>query len=679
MRDRSWIALTFAGLGLAAALAPSAVAWWMGESAGLASGVSGIVVAGLFVTAWSWVDHLLLRPSARLALDVEDWLNGSAQDRPLAEIGVHGLDQLPFIIGNLCDAARSQRQGLRSAARAAVDRAEEQRAWLDVALRDLAESVVVCDLDHQVLFHNRAAERLLAGVGSGFGLGALVSRASLDHGLDCLKARMTAFGRGREDLIGTTVFSCLTRNGRQLLHGQMSLVLNARQVASGYVVVFRDLSENWADLDPRDAVRQALTRDLRGPLGSLYAAAQMLADYPDMAANDRTGFVAVVAEESVRMTNRLEAMAAGAGSSTPAVWPMADIHFSEVFASIATTLEQRLDIRLTMVGVPLWLHGDSHSLMEAFLALFAALHAHTGSSVFDMECMLGDRRIYIDINWKGMPVPEGRLTHWLEAEINTALGPQRVRDVLERHDSQPWSLSKRGGFAALRVPLPLPRRAQFKDEEWSGLGHSSPLSAAEQRAQLLVHANTGSFAGRKLDHMPFVAVSVVTPLGAALAGDHQRITALGAVRIEDGRLLTARSFERRVASGTEQSSDGKPPLIVVLPQFFSFAGDAVIAVHGIGSCMGLLEGDEGHRPVFDTMMISALLDPDEGDHGLESVARRLGIRVGDHRTEIGKALLTAEILIGQMDRLREKGLGDFDVVMNAVRTHLSRTETLVEA
>ncbi|RAU22798.1 hypothetical protein CU669_05245 [Paramagnetospirillum kuznetsovii] len=682
MSDRSWIALIFAGLGLAGSVAPAAVALWTGEPLGWAEKVSGVIIAGLFAMAWSWVDHLLLGPSARLAADIQDWLTGSAQERPLGDVGLHSLGALPDVVGHLCDAARIERQGLRQAARTASDRAQEQRAWLDVALRDLAECVVVCDLDHRVLFHNRAAERLLAGVASGFGLGALVPRASLDHALDCLKARLSTFGKDGEGLVGTTVFACPSRSGRQLLHGQMSLVLGPRRVITGYVAVFRDMSENWADLDPRDAVRQALTRDLRGPLGSLYAAAQMLTDYPDMAAADRSKFVGVVAEESVRMSNRLEAMAAGSSRSAPEAWPMADIHFSEVYASIAATLEHRLDIKLTMVGVPLWLHGDSHSLMEAFLALFAALHAHTGSSVFDMECMLGDRRVYMDINWKGDPVADHRLTHWLDAEINTALGPQRVRDVLDRHDSEPWSLSKRGGFAALRVPLPLARRAQFTDAEWTGLGSPSSLTEADIRAELLVRANVGAFAGRKLDHMAFLAVAVVTPLGAAQAGDRRRITALGAVRIEDGRLLTARSFERKVAADAEGSADGKPPLAVVLPQFWAFADDAVLAFHGIGSALGLLEDREGqgiHPLVVDTMMISSLLDPIEPDHSLEETARRLGIRVGDHRTEIGKALITAEILIRQIDRLKESGIHDFGQLMDTVRGRLARAEALVES
>ncbi|OAN48029.1 hypothetical protein A6A04_04525 [Paramagnetospirillum marisnigri] len=690
MRDRSWIALTFAGLGLASLLAPAAAAWWLGQPLGAAQAMAGVLCATFLAVAWNWVDRLLLRPGDRLAREVEAWLAEGGDDRPLSGIGVHGLDSLPESVARLCDALRQQRQGLRQAARLAGDRAEEQRAWLDVALRDLSEAVVVCDSDHRVLFHNTEAERLLSGIASGFGLGAMLPRAALDHALDGLKARVSAFGKGLEGQIGTTEFACRSRDGNRVLSGRMSLVLGPSQnhrgqQPGGYVAVLR---QHGNPDTSASALRQTLARELRGPLGSLHAAAQMLQDFPAMSASERAGFVQIVTEEGDRMARRLERLAATEADDTQVIpWPMADIHFSEVFACVAATLEQRLDIHLTMVGVPLWLHGDSHSLMEAFLALFAALHAHTGATTFDMECMLGDSRVYVDVNWTGAPVPDGRLTHWLGAEINTTLGPQTVGEVLDRHDSQPWSLAKRGGFSALRVPLPLARRPQFSPEEWTGLGQPPSLSEAENRAEQMIRTHAGEFGGRALERMPFVAVAVQAPPGAVRAGDMRRISAIGAVRIEDGRLLTARSFDRRVSlggsgEGTDRDDGGKPPLAVVLPQFWGFVGQGVIVAHGIGQCLGLLEECEaagGHPPVIDTMLLSRLLDPEAHDHGLEACARRLGLRMGEHRTEIGRALLTGEVLLGQIDRLHSLRIVNFDQLVAALRGNLARADSLMDA
>ncbi|CAA7627561.1 PAS domain-containing protein [Magnetospirillum sp. SS-4] len=680
MRDRTWIALTFFGLALAAAAAPFAAVWWLGQPAGTSQAVPSLVAAALLAFAWWRVDRLILEPGGRLAEALETWLRTPALDHPLHSQPKLALDGLPDAIRHLADAACQQRRGLRQVSRQAAEQAEEQRNWLDVALRHLAESVVVCDTRHRILFHNAAAVRLLGNLAEGHCLSIQVPRAALDHALDCLRARLDALGGRLGGDVGTALFSCLIRQGHRVAHGQMSLVQVPRHGVTGYVAVFRDVSEDWADSAPHDAVAVALTRDLRGPLGALDAAAQMLGEYPDMERTDRARFIKVIGEECARLRHRVDSLADGRVRPSRTAWPMADLHFTELFACVSASLRQRLDINLTMVGVPLWLHGDSQSLMEAFLALFAALHIHTGRSDFDMECLLGDRQVYVDINWKGDPIPDGRLGAWLEGGVSTQLGPQTVRDVLERHGSQPWSLAKRGGFAALRLPLPPSRRPQFTEEEWTGLGSPPSLTEADRREELLRRSTVGAFAGRALDRMPFVAVCAVLPPGAVQSGDRRRITALGAVRIEDGRLLTAGSFERRI-SATVAGSDGRPPLPVVLPQFWTFAGDAVLVAHDIGPCLGLLEEREAAGtipPVLDTMELSRLLDPDADDHGLEAVARRLGLRVGDHRTEIGKALLAAEILLRQIEHLRELGIVRFDQLIEAVRSQPSRTGAPVE-
>jgi DNA polymerase-3 subunit epsilon len=677
LKDRSRLTVTFMGLGLTAAAAPSLLAWALGDPVRIAHILGGVAAALLMAAAWNLVNQRLLRPTAELSDDLQRHLESPGVEHPPLELGLHSLDQLPNLVGRLRDAFRIQRQDLRNATRSADKLEEERRAWLDVALRELGEGVVLCSLDHQILYHNHAAERMLPGIGrSGTRLRTLVPPRSLDHAMDCLMARLNSFGKSRRELVGSVLFCCLTGGGKRLLQGQMSLTLTAGGNPAGYVVVFRNLSEIWADVDPGESVRLAIIRDLRGPLGSLYAAAQMLTDYPDMAPETRDTFVKVIGEESARMNDRLSATEAAA--STLTVWPLADIHFSELFSTIAAALGQRLDIKLTLVGVPLWLHGDSHSLMEAFLALFAALHAQTGSMAFDMECMLGDKLVYVDIVWKGDPIPDHRLTSWMGIEINAALGPQTIGQVLEHHSSQPWSLAKRGGFAALRVPLPLPQRPQFKEEEWNDLGQPPTLADAGLRATLLAHTGTGNFHGRALERMPFIVVAALIPLGARQAGDHNRITALGAVRVEDGRLLTAGTFERRLSGG---DNSGAPPLSIVLPQLWKFAGESVLAVHDAGTCLGLF--DDGNGPgmnvlVVDTQVISRLLDPDREDHSLAAVARRLGVRVGEHRSEIGKALLTAEVLLGQMERLEAARITTFDQLVEAIRAHLTSAETQLE-
>lgn len=651
MDDRHRIALVFAGWAAAVAAVAALLGLWGGGD--VLPSLSIAAAAGVALAAlWYFVDRGLWQPASSLAEAVETLLRDPGRAEPFPHGQQHVLGRLPYAVYSLAEALRSRHLNYSRELSRAESRIEERRDWLTVALRDLSEAVLVCDLQHHILFRNAAAERIIGcgnGLAEGQSLDTRISGGALDHGLTCLRARWEALRHLRKDDVGAATFVCRTSAGRTM-QGRMSLVRGGKRGPGGYMVALRDLAEEWAALEPREALRNALTRDLRGPLGALRAAAETLADFPEMAADDRGRFVKAITDESLHLSSRIEALAAGHADAAQAAWPVADIHFAELFACVAGSLESRLDLKLTMVGIPLWLRGDSQSLMEAFLALFASLHVHTGCREFDLECMLGDRRVYVDVNWLGAPVADARLAGWLDADVNTALGPQRVRDVLERHGSEPWSLAKRGGIAALRVPLPLPRRPQFKEEDVLPPPYSSP--SPDLDAGIIARLTAGDFRGRPVGRVPYV---VIHPR----LSDGGETVALGAVLVDGGRTTTAGTLECRPEA------------------LRSFAGHSVVAVHGAAACLAVLRG--GSAPVVDTMMLSRLLDPDEDDHSLEAVAGRLRIPLADRRTEVGRALAVAEVLSRQIERLGSIGIERFEQLMDALAAQQGGAVTTVGA
>jgi len=56
-----------------------------------------------------------------------------------------------------------------------------------------------------------------------------------------------------------------------------------------------------------------------------------------------------------------------------------------------------------------------------------------------MEALLGDRRVYIDIVWKGEPIPQAAVDSMLNLSLPDTLSGMTVADVLARHDSGMWS------------------------------------------------------------------------------------------------------------------------------------------------------------------------------------------------------------------------------------------------
>ena len=106
----------------------------------------------------------------------------------------------------------------------------------------------------------------------------------------------------------------------------------------------------------------------------------------------------------------------------------------------------------------------------------------------------------------------------------------------------------------------------------------------------------------------------------------------------------------------------KPPLSVVLPEFQRFAGDAVLVAHNAAFDLAFLKRAATSElapvdgPVLDTLLLSAYLDPEEGDHSLDGIADRLGLTITHRHTALDDSLMTATILLKLLDRLEERGL-----------------------
>jgi len=65
------------------------------------------------------------------------------------------------------------------------------------------------------------------------------------------------------------------------------------------------------------------------------------------------------------------------------------------------------------------------------------------------------------------------------------------------------------------------------------------------------------------------------------------------------------------------------------------------------------------NPVLDTLLISAWLDQDETEHSLDAIARRLGLAVSGRHDSMSDAMLTAGILVRQIERLEAAGIMRF--------------------
>jgi len=650
------------GFALLLAAGLVALAVMLGEAATRPVAIVGGALVAAFLALAGLILHRLAWPLDRLALDA----GIIARENPGHRLGLvtrHWLGRIAEGIeamrGRLTSA---ESHGTRALAEAQNQGAEQKR-WLEAILLDLTEGIVVCNLQHQVLLYNQAAADLLGGTQS-FGLGRslfpFLAREPVLHALERQMQRLESGWAAPGPR-----FMCGAGGGERLLGARLGVVLDAKSAPNGYVLSFTELGEEETALAKRDDLLELATQGMRAPVANLRAAAETLSHNPDLPDAQRAAFQKVVLDESMALSNQLEALARGYRELGGGRWMMAEIHTNDLIASLNRHL-MGAPVQLTATGLPDWLYGDSLSLLVLLELLLRQLHSATGAEAFDIAVSRSENRIYLDLIWRGEPIPAQQLGSWLNRSLIGGLGPLTGQAVLHRHGSDAWSQPAGPGMARLRIPLasaqagpsrerPLrPQRPEFYDFDL--LRHPVP---------------TGRFAERPLKQLTYVAFDLETT--GLKPADGDEVVSIAGVRIVNGRILTTETFERLVNPGrpipetsirfhgiTDEMVRDKPPFAMVLPAFHRFAADAVLVAHNAAFDITFLNRAGGglsfDQPVVDTLLLSAHLYPAEADHSLDAIAARLGLDVVDRHSAVHDSLLTAAILLRLLDRCEELGI-----------------------
>jgi DNA polymerase-3 subunit epsilon len=625
---------------------------------------------------WLALERFWLRPAERLAAETRFAAETRAEGGVAAALYA-GLAPLPEAIEQLLAKYLAADRDTERAVGAATARVEEQKRHLEAILRDLSEGVLVCNLEHRVLLYNQAALTLLhvtGELGLARSLFNLVTPEPVLHALE----RLAGTGGIQAPATQPVPVVCATLDGRTLLSARMGIVLDAHARASGYVLTFVDVTQELGERARRDALLRAATEGLRGPVANLLAAAETLATYPEMAPDQRRSFGEVVLRESAALSRRLEALdrdfrAIGAGP-----WPMADIHSADLFRCLARTLGDEGGPTLTPVGLPLWLHADSHSLVLALDRLVRNLAEATGARSFDAEALLGDRRSYVEISWEGAPVSSATLDRWAKEPLPGVLGSATLGDVLLRHGSEMWSRPQRPGRALLRIPVPAPHRLAVE---------TRPASVLPPRPEFydfdLLHLGGATAQGeRPLRSLAYVVFDTETT--GLRPSDGDEIVSIGAVRVVNGRILTGETFARLVNPKRPIPKDSirfhgitdamvatAPPAEIVLPQFKGFVADSVLVAFNAAFDLKFLRLKEDVSGVrfdnvpLDVLLIAAFLFEDLEDLSLDALAARLGVEISGRHSALGDAIGTAAVFVRLLERLEARGIETLEALLGA--------------
>jgi DNA polymerase-3 subunit epsilon len=250
--------------------------------------------------------------------------------------------------------------------------------------------------------------------------------------------------------------------------------------------------------------------------------------------------------------------------------------------------------------------------------------------------------------------------------------PLTLREVIERHGGEIWFEREKAShraFIRMLIPSALPQETV----------ESAALLHAESRPEYydfnLFRQTEESRAldDRLLTELTYTVFDTETTGLEPSAGDE--IIQIGATRIVNGRLLRSECIDQIIDPRrplrpegipihgiTEEMVAGQPTIDQVLPTFHAFSEDTVLVAHNAAFDMRFLQLKEEttgicfRQPVLDTLLLSAVIHPNQESHKLEAICERLGINVIGRHTALGDAIVTGEVFLKMIPLLAEMGI-----------------------
>jgi DNA polymerase-3 subunit epsilon len=393
-----------------------------------------------------------------------------------------------------------------------------------------------------------------------------------------------------------------------------------------------------------------------------------------MDADLRERFLKVVGDEVAAMSQRLDQTMLEFSDSMKTRWPLEDILAIDLVAAAQRRIEDRLGLptKTEEMDDALWVKADSFSLVFALLFLAAKLQDHYEPRELRFRLASEGRLAYLDLIWAGPAMSSETFYTW-ELESMQAGGetsPLTLREVIDRHGGEIWYQREKAAHRAFfRFVLPVATpEAVHEDERARGSGrpeyYDFDLFAARDESIDL---------DRKLSDLVYTVFDTETTGLEPSNGDE--IIQIGAARIVNNRLLRQEIFDQIIDPErplkpesipihgiTEDMVRGKPNIDVVLPAFHEFCEDTVLIAHNAAFDMRFLQlkedrtGIRFRQPVLDTLLLSAVIHPNQESHKLDVILERLGINIAKRHNALEDALATGEVFLRLVPLLAEQGI-----------------------
>lgn len=637
--------------------------------------------------ALRWLVAYFMTAPARLVEDAQVLLRTDIK-RKLKPTGSIENRRLTNLINQLVQQRETLREEMGALVEEAAHNTEVEKNRLAALMSELSKSVVVCNLDGDILLYNNRAKRqfkrfsqtpkVASGaelIGLGRSIYNVINRELLTHAQENIQNRIDS-GIASP----STQFVTTTQSG-QLLRVQMAPVRAAHTdnkvptLMTGFVLLTENITHEFEVLSHQEHVLNTLTERSRAAIANMQAALDVL-EYPDLEKEMYENLLGVLREEARGLGERIHELKATSINGFMSHWSLENMLGADLVEAAIKRINALKGLTATnsCIDNSIWLKVESFTLLETLLYLAELIHIQQGINIVELRLDMTKTHGQLDLCWT--PKNNDKDIRLNCEDDSIKLGGEEssltIHDVVERHDGAFWFKHERESNQALfRFLIPLAKPQEQLD--------ASALTEAESRPEFYdfdlfqASTQTRSLEDRKLIDLSFTVFDTETTGLDPAGGDE--IIQIGAIRIVNGKLLQQESFEQLVdpqrtipavsipIHGIKpEMVTGQPVINDVLPAFHAFVGNTVLVAHNAAfdmRCLQVKEAATGvvfDQPVLDTLLLSAVAHPNQQSHGLDTIAERFNIDINGRHTALGDAMATAEVFLHLIDQLAEQGI-----------------------
>ena len=568
---------------------------------------------------------------------------------------------------------------------AARDETEKERNLLASIMAELPVGLIICNINGRILLFNSLAKMQFSNrkqqqrteyfLGLGRSIFHIIDKSLITHALEEIEERLN-MGKKR---VASYFITQIDEDLPILV--ETIPVLDQERFITGFILSLQDIS---AAIQRYESIHKSVIHYGQTIKRHILAIEKLTGQSQGLTAEEQRSIAELIDTLQQSYSHASETILEAAFEPMP----LTKLDLEKFLFIVQKTLGHekniRLNIAITCRGQRIL--GDIYSVTTALVFLFEKLTRITSQNEFDLQATMLNKEVNFDISWHNNPVNCSEIEELMgESVISlTLLGYilKQNKATLQTFAAEDKSCSQlrltaRGELA---LPFPAKRRSPV-------IAGSRPeyydfnLFKTDGEAQDLYDYDLKSLTYSVID---------TETTGLDPAGDE--IIAIGAVRIVKNRIVHEDNYEQLVNPRREIPFESykihgidaamvadQPDIVTVLPDFKRYVSDTVILGHDVAfdmKMLGMKEDSTGiafTNPVLDTLLLSAMLHPIHKQHDIESIAKRLGVKIIGRHTALGDAVAAAEIFLKLIPILQSKGINTLKEAIEASkRTYFLR-------